>query len=131
MRRALEGLIAEEEGQIRALRGALDEYMRALDRRIIRTMVFRSLFGVRQADTMTAESDTEEASKPVTETTRQLEKSMLVLEAYREALEMIDSGAPLDELSRLDLSVRMRAAELMAGEANGDDSGAFRHTQGH
>jgi hypothetical protein len=114
VRRALEGLIAEEEIQIKTLRGALDEYTGALDRHVVRTMVFRSLFGGRQAETMTSETDTEEASKPVTETTRLLEKSMLILDAYREALQLIDSGKPLDDLARLDPSVRMRAAELLS-----------------
>jgi hypothetical protein len=130
IRRALEGLIAEEENQIRSLRGALDEYTSALDRRVIRTMVFRSLFGPRQAETLAAETDTEEASKPVTHTTQELEKSMLILEAYREALQLIDSGAPLGDLAQLDMSVRMRAAELMADEPNGDDSAAFRPAPG-
>jgi hypothetical protein len=105
--------------------------MRALDCRIIRTMVFRSVFGPRQADTVTAEADTEKAGEPVTETTRQLEKSMLILEAYREALQLVDSGAPLGELSQLDMSVRARAAELMADSADWDESGTYRPPLGH
>jgi hypothetical protein len=121
MRRALESLIAEEENQIRSLREALEEYTRALDRRVIRAMVFRSLFGPTQTDTLLAQTDTEEASKPVTETSRELEKSTLILQALREALQMIDGGAPLDDIARLETAARMRALEALGG----DDTGAF------
>jgi hypothetical protein len=123
MRRALESLIAEEENQIRALREALDEYTRSLDRRVIRTMVFRSLFGPTQADTLSSQTDTEEASKPVTDTTRQLERSILVLQAYRESLQMIESGAPLDDLARLETAARMRAQELAQSDDELDADG--------
>jgi hypothetical protein len=125
MRRALESLIAEEENQIRGLRDALDEYTRALDRRIIRTMVFRSLFGPTQADTLTSQTDTEEASKPVTDTTRALDKSILVLQALREALQMIDAGAPLDDLSRLETAARMQVQQTTGDLGDSDDTGAF------
>jgi hypothetical protein len=125
MRRALESLIAEEENQIRSLREALEEYTRALDRRVIRAMVFRSLFGPTQTDTLIAQTDTEEASKPVTDTTRQLEKSILVLQALREALQMIDSGSPLDDIARLETAARMRAQEALGLGEDGDITGAF------
>ncbi len=123
MRRALESLIAEEENRIRVLKESLEEYTQALDRRILRTIVYRSIFGPTQAETIAAQTETEEASKPVTDTTRLLEKAMLTLQAYREALAAIESGAALDDLSRLEVGARM--AHEGTAAVNWDDTGAF------
>ena len=123
MRRALESLIAEEENRIRVFKESLEEFTQALDRRVLRTLVYRSVFGPTQAETLTAQTDTEEASKPVTETTRQLEKSLLILQAYREALAAIESGATLDDLSRLEAGARA-AFEGTIG-SDWDDTGQF------
>ncbi len=123
MRRALESLIAEEENRIRVHKESLEEYTQALDRRVLRALVYRSIFGPTQTETVTAQTDTEEASKPVTETTRQLERSILVLQAFREALAAIESGATLDDLSRLEAGARA-AFEGSIG-ADADETGSF------
>lgn len=123
IRRALESLIAEEEQRVRELRRALEEHMSALDRRIIRTLVFRSIFGPTQSETLTAQADTEEASKPVTETTRELERSTLVLQALREALQIVESGATLDDLGRMQTPTRSRVQQGMTESGDGSGSG--------
>lgn len=101
MRQGLEKLIEQQEGRIRELSATLAQYSEVLDRRILRTMIFRNIFGAGQADSLTAEVDTEEASKPVTETTRQLERETQVLKAYRDAVQQLEAGAPLEELGKL------------------------------
>jgi hypothetical protein len=112
MRRALESLIAEEENRIRVLKESLEEYTQALDRRVVRALVYRGIFGPKQTETLTAQTDTEEASKPVTETTELLARSVLILQTYRQGLAAIESGATLEDLARLD----------PGGRADGDDS---------
>src|SRR5438093_566195 len=89
MQRALQGLIAQQEARLEELGQALAVATEILDRLVVRTMVFRSTFGSGTQEQMLAETDAEEASKPVTETTRQMERETQVLDAYRHALERI------------------------------------------
>jgi hypothetical protein len=63
-------------------------------------MIFRYTFGPGQADTLSAEIEAQEASRPVTEETVQLERELEILRAFRSALEQIDAGKPFNELSR-------------------------------
>jgi HPt (histidine-containing phosphotransfer) domain-containing protein len=107
VRRALQRLVEEQEDSIGELTRALEEYMDALDRKIVRAAVFRSTFGAGESQTVLAETDLEQASKPVTETSHQLEKERRVLLAYREALMRIDGGEAPHEL-----------LELASGEAS-------------
>lgn len=104
MRKALQGLVEEQEATIAQLKVSLAEYTDVLDRRILRTMVFRKAFGEGQTDTLTAETDTEEASKPVTEATRQLEKETHILNAYKEALAQVEAGGSLDSMGKIEIS---------------------------
>jgi hypothetical protein len=92
--KALMSLIDEEEEIIRNLTQALTEYRDALDRAIIRTMIFRNLYGPTQALTQMAEADAQEASGPVTETSSRLEREMQMLRVYREALKQVQEGVP-------------------------------------
>ncbi|HZT08270.1 MAG TPA: hypothetical protein VFC51_14695 [Chloroflexota bacterium] len=93
--KALRGLIEEQEARVRALTEALAQYTETLDRRIIRTMIFRNTFGATQTNTLMAEGDTQDATRPVTETTVQLERENEILHAYRQALRQVETGARL------------------------------------
>ncbi len=93
--KALNSLIEEQEELVRDLNDALTEYREVLDRLIVRTMIYRNIFGATQSHTVMAEKDAQDASRPVTETTAQLERETEVLGVYREAVKQIDNGAPL------------------------------------
>src|SRR5438477_12713529 len=94
--RALEGLIAQQEQRLEELNQALVSYMGFLDKLIVRTIVFRTTYGAGAQETLVAETDVEEASKPVTETGRQIERETHLLDAYRTALGRVQSGASLE-----------------------------------
>lgn len=97
VRKALQGLMEEQEARLRQLTTALQEYSDTLDRNILRTLIFRTTFGAGQQETMTAETETGEASKPVTEVTRQIQRQTMILDAYREALQKVEAGGKLEE----------------------------------
>jgi len=100
VRQALERLIEHQVAHLKELEETLEGYKVVLDEHILRTLIFRNAFGA-TADTLTAETDTEEASKPVTETMRQHERETQVLAAYREALAQIEAGLDLESLGKL------------------------------
>ncbi|MEA2642807.1 MAG: hypothetical protein QOF51_4201 [Chloroflexota bacterium] len=100
MRRGLEGLIQEQEQRVGELTNELHSLMQRLDQLILRTLIYRNTYGAGGTETMAAETDTEEASKPVTEVTRQLERERAMLKTYRDALAQITSGAPLEDLGK-------------------------------
>ena len=103
--KALQRLIEAQQNLIRDLSATLQGHMDALDEGILRTMVFRNLFGAGSAETATTEVDVQQASRPVTDITRQLEKEGQVLKSYREALGQVESGAPLESLGKFDIEV--------------------------
>lgn len=97
VRKALQVLMEEQEARLRQLSTALQEYTDTLDRNILRTLIFRTTFGAGQQETLTAETETAEASKPVTEVTRQIQRQTMILDAYREALQKVEAGGKLEE----------------------------------
>lgn len=97
VRKALQVLMEEQEARLRQLSTALQEYSDTLDRNILRTLIFRTTFGAGQQETLTAETETAEASKPVTEVTRQIQRQTMILDAYREALQKVEAGGKLEE----------------------------------
>lgn len=97
VRKALQVLMEEQEARLRQLTTALQEYSDTLDRNILRTLIFRTTFGAGQQETLTAETETAEASKPVTEVTRQIQRQTMILDAYREALQKVEAGGKLEE----------------------------------
>lgn len=97
VRKALQVLMEEQEARLRQLTTALQEYTDTLDRNILRTLIFRTTFGAGQQETLTAETETAEASKPVTEVTRQIQRQTMILDAYREALQKVEAGGKLEE----------------------------------
>lgn len=100
VQRTLLELVRQQEQRIEELNAVLANESGVLDQNILRTMVFRNLFGTAQAETLTAETDTEEASKPVTERMRQIERETRVLEAYQAALRQFEAGAPIEDLGK-------------------------------
>lgn len=93
-------LVRHQEQRIDELKAALAKDSVVLDQNVLRTMVYRNLFGAGQAETLTAETDTEEASKPVTDKTRQLERETHILRAYQTALTQLEAGAALEDLGK-------------------------------
>lgn len=96
LQKALQGLIEEQDARLHQLTAALQEHSDTLDRQILRTLIFRTTFGAGQQDTLTAETETAEASKPLTEVTRQIQKQTMILDAYREALHKVEAGGKLE-----------------------------------
>jgi len=94
-------LIASQEAKVAALEAALAENMAKLDQCAVRTMVFRNVFGPAQTETLQAESEAQEASRPVTETTNQLEHEKAALTAFKRALDLLEAGRTLHELDLL------------------------------
>src|SRR3954469_15310199 len=86
IRRALERLIQEQEQRVADLSDELHTLMQTLDQLILRTVIYRNSLGAGATETLAAETETEEGSKPVTEIVRQLERERAMLSRYREAL---------------------------------------------
>lgn len=101
LEKVLRELIEQQEHRIEQLNEELTGYARVLDQCIVRTMVFRNTYGAGAQDTLTAETETEEASKPVTEATRQIERETQILESFRRALEQTQSGATIEDLGKV------------------------------
>ncbi|HEY7060433.1 MAG TPA: hypothetical protein VII06_03065 [Chloroflexota bacterium] len=86
LRRALMAQIEEEAATIRQLQEDLEQYGTVLDQKIVRLMIFRGLFGSSQQETLGAQVDVEEASKPHTAARDSLTYHQRVLQALQEAL---------------------------------------------
>jgi hypothetical protein len=93
--KALATLIEEQEEMVRDLTEAVAEYREALDRAIIRTMIYRNMYGPSQALTMMAEKDAQDASSPVNETTLRLERETQILHVFRDAAAAVEKGEDL------------------------------------
>jgi hypothetical protein len=100
LRTALEALIEHQIQAIQELEETLVGHKRVLDQYILRTFIFRNAFGTTQ-ETLDAETDTEEASKPVTEIMRQHERESRILATYRKALAQIEGGIDLESLGKM------------------------------
>src|SRR5437588_253066 len=100
VRLAIEGLIAEQQSRIDELQEELAGLCQRLDKLILRTLIFRNTYGAGATDTFTAEGNVEEASKPVTEITRQLEREKAILRGFQAALEQAGGGAQLADLGK-------------------------------
>lgn len=98
VRKALQGLIEEQDARLHQLSASLQEYSDALDRLVLRTVIFRTTFGAGQQETLTSETETAEASKPLTAVIHQIEKETMVVNAYREALQKVEMGGKIEEV---------------------------------
>jgi hypothetical protein len=86
MRRALKGQIEAEAGAVRDLQAELERQTAELDQKIVRLMIFRSLFGASQQETLAAQVEVEETAKPHATATQQLAYHQRVLQSLQEAL---------------------------------------------
>jgi hypothetical protein len=95
-RQALTALIESEAAQVRELQASVAAYSKALDEQIVRLMVLRGLFGPSSQDTLNAEVEVEEASKPHTAALAELARRQRILQALQEALIRLNQGETVD-----------------------------------
>jgi len=93
--KALQSLIDEEEEIVHDLTDQLVEYREQLDRAVIRTMIYRNLYGPNQGLTVMAEKDAQDAMSPVNETTLRLDRETEILRVFRETIKQVEEGSPL------------------------------------
>lgn len=96
VRRALEGLIGEEEAEVARLEQELASATARLDQKVVRLMLFRDHFGPTHPETTRAQNDALEASKPVADLTETLAHRRAILQIYRDRLLRLDGGAPAE-----------------------------------
>lgn len=89
-KRALSGLIAEQEAAIHRLRQDLAEAQTILDRGLLKLVIFVEELGRGSSDTITAQREAEDANTVVGELARKLERQHTVLEHYRKRLNAAD-----------------------------------------
>ena len=111
MRRALIALIESEAEAVRELQTNVESYARTLDERIVRLMVYRGLFGPSQAETMTAQVEVEDASKPHAAAMQQLAQRQRILQALQEALIRLDRGEPISAVGKGD--AKLTVADIL------------------
>lgn len=95
-RRALKALIEQEAKTVRELQAEVETYAAVLDQMIMRLQVFRGIYGPTQQETMSAQVDVEESSKPHTTAVLNLATHQKILQATQEALIRLESGAAVD-----------------------------------
>ena len=96
MHRALAALIEAEAAAVRELQTSLESYAQNLDAQILRLMVYRGLYGPSLGETLSAQTDVEEASKPHTATLQHLAQRQRILQALQDALIRLERGEPID-----------------------------------
>ena len=95
-RRALKALIEQEAKAVRELQSEVEARAAELDQMIVRLQVFRGIYGPAQQETMAAQVDVEETSKPHTAATQGLATHQKILQALQEALIRLESGQAVD-----------------------------------
>ncbi|HZS01885.1 MAG TPA: hypothetical protein VFE37_24425 [Chloroflexota bacterium] len=113
MRRALMGQIEEEAAAIRQLQQELEQCTAVLDQKIVRLMIFRSIFGPSQQETLNAQVDAEEASKPHTAAREQLAYHQKVLQALQEALLRLQQTGSIDSSSAPTVEAKLTVADIL------------------
>ena len=111
-RRALVALIESETAAIRELQANITLYSQTLDQQIIRLMVYRGIFGNAQAETLNAQVEVEEASKPHTAVLRQLQHRQRVLQALQDMLARLDRGEGLGAAGRAE-DTKLTVADIL------------------
>ena len=96
MERALSAQIESEAARVRDLQADVASYANTLDEQIVRLMIFRRLYGRSAQETLMAETDVEEASKPHTAALQELATHQRILQALQEALIKLKQGQSLD-----------------------------------
>ncbi|HLH23626.1 MAG TPA: hypothetical protein VK066_13985 [Chloroflexota bacterium] len=113
MRRALLGQIEEEAAAIRQLQEELERCSAVLDQKIVRLMIFRGLFGPSQQETLNAQVDVEEASKPHTVAREQLAYHQKVLQALQEALLRLQQTGSIESGSAPAQDAKLTVADIL------------------
>ncbi len=96
MRHALQAQIDDEATVVREIQADIERRGAELDQKIVRLIVFRGLYGPNQQETMSAQVDVEEASKPHTAALQQLAQRQRVLRALQEALLRVDQTGSVE-----------------------------------
>jgi len=113
MRRALMGQIEEEAAAIRELQESLEQYGAELDQKIVRLMIFRGIFGPSQQETLSAQVDVEEASKPHTTAREGLAHHQRVLQALQEALLRLQQTGSIDGDGTPTVEAKLTVADIL------------------
>jgi len=113
MRRALMGQIDEEAAAIRQLQESLEQYGAMLDQKIVRLMIFRGIFGPSQQETLSAQVDVEEASKPHTTAREALAHHQKVLQALQEALLRLQQTGSMDGNATPTVEAKLTVADIL------------------
>jgi len=113
MRRALMGQIEEEAAAIRQLQESLEQYGAMLDQKIVRLMIFRGIFGPSQQETLSAQVDVEEASKPHTTAREALAHHQRVLQALQEALLRLQQTGSMDGNATPTVEAKLTVADIL------------------
>ena len=113
MRRALMAQIEEEAAVIRQLQEDLQQYGGVLDQKIVRLMIFRGLFGAAQQETLSAQVDVEEASKPHTSAREQLAYHQKVLQGLQEALVRLQQTGSIDSAASASQEAKLTVADIL------------------
>jgi hypothetical protein len=117
MRRALMAQIEDEAAAVRGLQEQLEQYGAVLDQKIVRLMIFRGLFGPTQQETLNAQVDVEEASKPHTSAREQLAHHQRVLQALQEALVRHQQTGSIDSEATQSTNTKLTVADILGEEA--------------
>ncbi len=94
--RALAAEVEAEAARVRDLQADVASHASTLDQQIIRLMIFRKLYGHSAQETLLAETDVEESSKPHTAALQELATHQKILQALQEALINLKQGRSLD-----------------------------------
>jgi hypothetical protein len=113
MRRALMSQIEEEAAAIRQLQEDLEQYAVVLDQKIVRLMIFRGIFGPSQQETLSAQVDVEEASKPHTLARDQLAYHQRVLQALQDALLRLQQTGSIDASAAQASDAKLTVADIL------------------
>lgn len=113
MRRALMAQIEEEAAAIRQFQEELEQYGAVLDQKIVRLMIFRGLFGASQQETLSAQVDVEEASKPHTSARDQLVYHQKVLQGLQEALVRLQQTGSIEGGASASQDAKLTVADIL------------------
>lgn len=97
LRRALSGLIQEQESTVRRIRDDLSVVRARLDRAVLKLVLFSQRFGRGSTDTTLVQREAEDLNTPLIELTKKLEREIGVLEMYRQRLAQVESGGDLTQ----------------------------------
>ncbi len=96
MRRALSAQIEQETTTICQLEADLEKYSQELDEKIVRLMIYRGIFGSTQQETLGAQVEAEEASKPHALAREELAHHQKILKAMQEALAKLQATGSIE-----------------------------------